>query len=316
MLYVGLIGLAAGLTSALLFGTFASGSLLSVPLFYLSPLPILLAALGWSHLAGLIAAVVAALVLGAVFSFSFFVAYLVGIGLPAWWLGYLALLGRPAANAPDGIEWYPSGKLLIWVSITAAIVVTLLVLSVATDADELRNRLRRAFEPLINNPAIRGRDGQSTFGQGLLQAPELILPPAAAIITTMVGSLLLYLGGRITRASGRLRRTWPDLSAMEFPPMAPIGFALIVSGAFLLSGMPQVIAVVLSAAVLTACALLGLAVLHALTRNVGGRGILLGSVYGASLVFGWPLLLAAMLGLADMALNFRGRLKAPPSQPN
>ena len=46
MMQISLIGLAAGAASALLFASFASGSLLSIPLFYLSPLPILIAALG------------------------------------------------------------------------------------------------------------------------------------------------------------------------------------------------------------------------------------------------------------------------------
>ena len=54
-----LIGIGAGAATALLFASVASGSPLSVPLFYLAPLPILIAALGWSHWAALIAAIVA-----------------------------------------------------------------------------------------------------------------------------------------------------------------------------------------------------------------------------------------------------------------
>ncbi len=91
-----LIGISAGAATALLFASVASGSVLSVLLFYLAPLPILIAALGWSHWAALIAAVVASAGLAAVFGGFFFIAFLIGIGLPAWWLGYLALLARPA----------------------------------------------------------------------------------------------------------------------------------------------------------------------------------------------------------------------------
>ena len=43
-----LIGLGAGIVSALLFVSLASGSLLSIALFYLAPLPIMLAGLGWN----------------------------------------------------------------------------------------------------------------------------------------------------------------------------------------------------------------------------------------------------------------------------
>src|SRR5215210_5058174 len=106
MMQLYLIGLSAGAAAALLFASVASGSLLSVLLFYLAPLPILIAALGWSHWAALIAAVVASAGLAAIFGWFFFIAFMVGIGLPAWWLGYLALLARPAAT-PEGLEWYP-----------------------------------------------------------------------------------------------------------------------------------------------------------------------------------------------------------------
>ena len=57
MVQIFLIGIAAGAASALLFASVASGSLISILLFYLAPLPILIAAVGWSHLAGLVAAI-------------------------------------------------------------------------------------------------------------------------------------------------------------------------------------------------------------------------------------------------------------------
>ena len=52
MMQIVLIGIGAGAATALLFASVASGSLISVLLFYLAPLPILIAALGWSHWAG------------------------------------------------------------------------------------------------------------------------------------------------------------------------------------------------------------------------------------------------------------------------
>src|SRR6188508_1104552 len=99
MLQLFLIAVPAGATSALLFASITSGSLLSIPLFYLASLPILIASVGWSHVAGLMAAVVAAAGLAAVFGGFFFVSFLIGIGLPAWWLGYLALLARSGDGA-------------------------------------------------------------------------------------------------------------------------------------------------------------------------------------------------------------------------
>ena len=79
-----LIGFAAGIAAALLFASVATGSALTVLLFYAAPLPILLAGLGWRHWAGLIATLVAAVVLGIVFDLRFVFAFVVGVGMPAW----------------------------------------------------------------------------------------------------------------------------------------------------------------------------------------------------------------------------------------
>jgi hypothetical protein len=56
MMQVVLVGLGAGAAAALLLASVVSGSIAAIFLFYLAPLPILIAALGWSHIAGLIAA--------------------------------------------------------------------------------------------------------------------------------------------------------------------------------------------------------------------------------------------------------------------
>ena len=57
MMQILLVGLGAGAAAALLFASVVSGSIAAIFLFYIAPLPILIAALGWSHLAGLVAAV-------------------------------------------------------------------------------------------------------------------------------------------------------------------------------------------------------------------------------------------------------------------
>ena len=102
MMQLLLIGIGAGAASALLFASVASGTVLSIVLFYVAALPILIATIGWSTLAGLIAAVVAAIGLGVVIDWRFFIAFALGVGAPAWWLGYLAMLARPADSRTNG----------------------------------------------------------------------------------------------------------------------------------------------------------------------------------------------------------------------
>src|ERR1043166_3413005 len=150
MVQVVLIGIAAGAAAALLFASVVSGSFLSVALFYRAPLPLLIAALGWGPVAGLVAAIAAAASLAAVFGPFLFVAFLLGVGLPAWWLGYLALLARPVATAAgEALEWYPVGRLVVWAAILGALVVVVAIPNFGVDADAFRAGLRRTFERVL-----------------------------------------------------------------------------------------------------------------------------------------------------------------------
>src|SRR3977135_706563 len=101
-LQIGLIGFGAGAASALLFASVLSGSFLSVVLFYLAPLPVLIAAIGWSHWAGLAAALTAALGLALAFGTFFFPAFLISVGLPAWGLCRLPFRARHGRLAGGG----------------------------------------------------------------------------------------------------------------------------------------------------------------------------------------------------------------------
>ena len=92
-----LIAIAAGAASALMFASIISGALISLLLFYLAPLPLMVAALGWGPLTASIGGIAAAICLGAIFSLPYCIAFAVTVALPAWWLGHLALLGRPVA---------------------------------------------------------------------------------------------------------------------------------------------------------------------------------------------------------------------------
>ena len=65
-----------------------------------------------------------------------------------------------------------------------------------------------------------------------------------------------------------------------------------------------------TATMLLAYALLGLAVLHAITRGMNSRPFALGGLYAAVIIFGWPMLLLSVLGLADTAFDLRGRVAA------
>lgn len=319
MMQIVLIGLAAGAASALLFASIVSGSLLAVPVFILAPLPLLIVGLGWSHLAALLAVGAAGLALAAVFDWWFLASFTIWVGLPAWWLSYLALLGRPGSDPHDPVEWYPIGRLVFWLAMLAAGIVTFAVLMIGTDIEELRAALRRAIVTAfrLQVPSADG-DGaisrpSSWFGRTLLDRPERVLPPAIAIIATLMQAFALWGAARVVQISGRLRRPWPNIPGMTLPAIGPVLLAAAFAAA-LLPGMVGVVGTVFAAALLTTYGLLGLAVLHTLTRAMNARGFILGAVYASIAVFGWPLLLTALLGLADAPLGLRARTagNAPP----
>jgi hypothetical protein len=305
MVQIVLIGFSAGAASALLFASVASGSLLSVLLFYLAPLPILIAAMGFSHWAALVAAVVASAGLALVFAPLYFVMFLVGIGLPAWWLGYLALLARP--TAAGDLQWYPVGYLVFWAALVSAAIVIGGMLMVGADAESFRASLRTGLERMIARGGEAASDARPAVPDRLLDLFVAALPPAAAVLTTVTNVVNLWLAERIARISGRLPRPANNFPAMRFPPYAAALAGAALAASFL-PDMAGLSATVLLAALLMAYALLGFAVLHAVTRGMTGRPFTLGGTYAVVLMFGWPVLALSLLGLADTAFDFRGRV--------
>ena len=97
-----LIGLGGGLASALLFYSAARGSpLVGTMLLLLTPLPSLLAGLGWGWLPAAGGAVAGALVMAVAASVPFAVGYFLALGLPVVLVAYLAYLSRPQPPRPQ-----------------------------------------------------------------------------------------------------------------------------------------------------------------------------------------------------------------------
>src|SRR6266446_6834967 len=193
MTQIALIGVGAGAAAALLFGSVTSGIGFSVILFYLAPLPIMIVAAGWSHWAGLTAAVAAAAMLGGVFGILFFAIFLASVGALAMFGGDEATIRRGLKGALD----------------------QLLRLQTGSPADA----------PL----RVPGIEDADRVVEMLVSA----LPPTAAVITAITLTGNLWLAGLIVRLSGRLTRPWPDLAMLSFPPLATAIYGALLAGAFL-----------------------------------------------------------------------------------
>ena len=321
MIQIATIGIGAGAAAALLFASVTSGSWLSIPLFYLAPLPIMIAGLGWSHWAAMTAALAGALGLGAVFGTVFLLAFAAGAGFPAWWLGYLAMLARPvAASDASGqgaasFEWYPPGRLVVWAAVLGVLVVIVAVPNFGIDADSFRAGLRDALNAImrVNNGTL-ARAGSNT--ERLLEILVNAIPPAAAVLATVTNLLNLWLAARVVKFSGRLARPWPQLSSMTFPPLmtAALGVAVVLS---FLDGMLGIVGGIVAASLLLVYGVLGFAVLHAITQGMSARPFVLSITYAGVILLGWPMLALCLLGLVDTAIGLRGRVSArrgPPTR--
>jgi hypothetical protein len=312
MIAILLIAMAAGAASALMFASIVSGAPISLLLFYLAPLPLMVAALGWGPLSATIGGIAAASGLGAIFGLPYCAAFAITVALPAWWLGHLAMLGRPVAPAasPDNgaqpvapaLEWYPVGRILLWITGFAALTTMGALLTLGSDAATITGALRRFLLRILDAQEA----GSTAELDQLIDALVTIAPAAAEIVAMMTLTLNLWLAAKITATSGRLHRPWPDLKSTALPPMVLAALSVAIALCFA-GGLPAMLAQIVTAALTMAYALTGFAVLHTLTLALKRRALWLSGTYAIVAVVGWPVLAIAVLGVADAIFGFRQR---------
>ena len=312
-----LIALGAGILTAVVFVSAALGHpVAAAPFFLLTPLAIFLAglALGWRTAAA--AGTIATLLIAAVSNPTTGLIFAASLVVPAVLLIYLALLHRPAlapAGTTEAVEWYPPGRLVIAAALVAAILSTASMFMLGGTRDALRAKVAPAVETMVKGLLAEIPDPGALAESDIPQLTEYavtLLPAAAAILPLAALLFNLWLAGRITRASGQLARPWPDLAAIEFPR----GSALALAGttfAATADGMPGLAATALSGTLFVAYVLLGLAVIHFVTRGAAWRPFALWVLYAALLlVSGGVTLIVAIVGVIDGAWPLR---RAPPS---
>lgn len=317
MLQILLIGLGAGAASALLFASVISGAAFSFLIANFAQLPIMIAAIGWTPLAGLSAVIIAAAGLAFALGGSIAFAFLIGIALPAWWIGYLALLGRGTDGS--NIEWYPLGRIVVWAALIAAAVTLIGMARYGLDAAQMQAGLRRELELALRFLSGTAKDAPLQLPgvanpERLLDVLALIIPPMKAAALTATSLVNLWLAGLVVRTSGRLRRPWPAIATMAFPAFAPTVLAIAVAMTFL-PDLLGLVGGIFTASLVFIYALLGFAVVHAVTIGMTARGVVLTGLYLTVVLFGWPFVFMAALGLLETLASLRARVAARRAQP-
>ena len=114
-----------------------------------------------------------------------------------------------AARAAGGerrrrrLEWYPVGRLVLWAAPDRHSRSSLAAIpNFGTDQESLQAALRKTYERILQD-------------QSLIDILVVAVPPAAAVFSTIINLLNLWLAARIVKISGRLTRPWPDLSRLD-----------------------------------------------------------------------------------------------------
>lgn len=309
------VGICAGLAAAVLQAAVLYPSPLTMVAFYLSALPLFVAALGWGLGAAAVAGLSGSIAIAVVAGAKPAIAFLIGVALPPAILSWLALRSRSADEGPplegepqlNGLQWYPEGRLVLWAAALAAGLTSLALLLMAPSPESLRTVLEELMTQVLT------RMGEPIEGEELDQVVRLmtfLLPIAAASIWLLATLVNMKLGARLLTAFNRSPRPWARFGALTFPRRAVWLLPLTLASS-MLPGMLGLIGSVFAAAMLTAFALAGLAVLHGLTEGMSTRGALLGALYLALVLLNWLLLVPlAVLTMLDMAFRMRARTAA------
>jgi hypothetical protein len=281
----------------------ATGSPGSMILVYLAQLPLFVAGLWLGVGASVVAGVAASVVLVATTNLMA-AAVFGGINaLPVILLVRQSLLARTDANGAT--EWYPPGLLTAWLTSLglAGIAVSLVLLG---GPGGVQAALREVLAPALS----RGIGENLPEHDELLGFLAFIVPGIVAaswmVMTVTNGSLAQGVLARF----GASWRPSPDLAALGLPMWIPVLLAFAVCGTTL-GGTVRFLGINVMIVLAVPFCLAGLAVLHTVARRFSRPAIPLVTFYVLAGVFGWPLLLVALLGLLDSPLGLRRRLAQP-----
>lgn len=311
-----LVGLAAGFLAALVFVSATTGPLvMRFILFLLTPLPLFLAGLGWGWVATVIASLVGTglvlLVGGAIAPATVFA---ISQALPATLLVYLVTLHR---STDEGTEWYPIGRVVVAAALCAGALASLWIVILGGDVETLKSGMKSVIESTLKNDLPQMPGGKQFTEADIDSATEVAITlfPAASALTSLGGLLFgLWLAGRVLLAAKHLVRPWPDLAATFYPSGTPLLLAAATAATFL-KGTPGLVAAGFAGSFFLAYVLLGLAIIHYVTRNYSWRPFALWLLYGVLLLMNAGIsLILALLGLAESFIRIR-RPPAPPPGP-
>ncbi len=305
-----LVSIGAGLLSAVLYGSAASGIGLSIIPMYLSPLPLFLVGLSYGGTAalfgGLSATAALALAGGPMLAIAFFLANAIAPII----LTHVANWSR-TFNGPNGqpvTEFYPTGYLFAWLGGIGMAIALALTLFMQSYEGGLTGWIPRIIELEGLSKAIiqaQIQSGGAPTDELVLQArlTGLVLPAVAlfwSLISMGNGALAQQLAVRF----GRNLRPSPELLTMYLPQFMLWPLIGGVALAFLPGDFGYFGSVLMTLAIIPYF-FLGLATVHVISHRLPGRAMALTGLYLLLVALGWPSLLIVGVGIIEHFANLR-----------
>jgi hypothetical protein len=290
----------AGVLSALLFLAVAVGSPGALILGYLAPLPLFAMGLGAGLISAATAGATATALVGAIAGLIPAVTFAALLVAPAVVLIRQALLSR--IDAGGKLEWYPSGRLVVWLIGIGACLFVAAILFVS-GGRSVEERLRGVFASALSAYVGAAPAAQMQPLVDLLSGyPSIIVVSWLAMVA--VNGVLAQ--GLLVRFKHNLRPS-PAVGGIELPRAVGAITALAAALAVLANGWLEFIGRNLLVMLGLAFFVAGLGVVHGLIKPGGQRIVVLVGFYMFVLVFGWPILLVAVVGFVDHWVHFRRR---------
>lgn len=149
------IAIAAGAAAALLFTAAISVTTAFTLLFFLAPLPLLIAGLGWGLAVGLAAGAAGVVALAVAMGVTPAALFAATAALPSALVVRLALLNRAAGGASEGDaaalgrEWYPEGRIVLAIALLAATLTAVLLVSMGPGVDQYRAAMGAVIDAMV-----------------------------------------------------------------------------------------------------------------------------------------------------------------------
>lgn len=307
-----ILGSLAGGASAVLVLTAASGPL-GIMLGYLAPLPLFLAGLTHGLPAVVIAGAVGTLIsaLNGLLSGGI---YLVTFAAPAVLVVRQALLARPATEASANaevhgdLEWYPAGRLVVWLVGWALGLFGLALLLTADHEGGMPGMLQPVLEQFLaampqTETAQQGSD-MAAVAKNLAMMMPAVLGFSWLVMMTINGTLAQGLA----RTLKQNRRPTPRYRLLVLPRLLAFGLAAAIVAGLVLPGDAGFIGVTVATVLAFPFFLQGLAVVHGVAAKAAVPGLILAAFYAALVVAGALVgVLVVILGFIEEWAGFRRR---------